>query len=202
MFTSRAEYRLILRQDNCDERLMPTAYRLEFLEKEIIEKRKIIWEIKENFIKDISKMKIDPKKWKYKNVELNIPIKAMEFLKRPEINLDQIIECLGIDFEDDICLKTTIESDIKYSGFIEKQKIEINRLKKIEEKEIPENFEYNNVKGLLTESKNKLMKIRPRSLGQASRIPGVTPADITILAINIQRTATNIVSRETTGSDV
>jgi len=96
----------------------------------------------------------------------------------------------------------SIESDIKYEGFISKQKEEIERNEKLESTIIPESFDYTTVKGLLNESRLKMQNIRPYTLGQASRIPGVTPADISILTMHLIKFRHLKVSRETTGSGV
>lgn len=181
MFTSRAEWRISLRQDNSDERLMPISNKLGFIDKNIYEKRIKIWEKKNQILKDISKTtikKLENKKYK--------KISAKEYIKRPEIKIEDVLKEIKLKIEDNE-LKINIESDIKYEGFIEKQKIEVEKYKKSAKIKLPEKIEYEKVFGLSTESKQKLIKIKPVFLGQAMRIPGVTPSDIKNLLIYISK---------------
>jgi tRNA uridine 5-carboxymethylaminomethyl modification enzyme len=185
MFTSRAEYRILLRQDNCDERLMPIFNKYGYIEKTIIDLREKEW-TKRKSINDEMKNRLfyineicddkDKSTQKYKMIDL---------IKRPEISLNDFRNHVDfIDFEDEMLI-VSIESDIKYEGFISKQKDEIERNEKLESTIIPESFDYSNVKGLLNESRVKMQNIKPYTIGQASRIPGVTPADISILTMHL-----------------
>jgi len=106
-------------------------------------------------------------------------------LKRPEVKLEQLIHCCKLNIPEERESRLTIEADIKYSGFVAKEKAKIEKIRQLEDKKIPELFEYDKVKGLLTESLIKLKKVRPSTLGQASRIPGVTPADISIIGMHL-----------------
>jgi tRNA uridine 5-carboxymethylaminomethyl modification enzyme len=186
MFTSRAENRILLRQDNSDERLMNFAYEKGLIDKELFEKRKQIWERKEKYKEAINKNKISPMIWneKKKSFFIKQTTKLSELLKRPETSIDDIEEFIGKQKEIRE-IKLGAEADIKYSGFLEKEKEMIEKVKKLENSIIPEHINYEKINGLLTETKQKLSNIRPRSLGQASRIPGVTPADISILMVYI-----------------
>jgi len=170
MFTSRAEYRLLLRQDNADERLMPLARKNGLIDDAIYKKREKVWQERESIKKMLHSSRVSPEVWgaaqKHDTTELKQKISAAELLKRPQVGLDDIYEALGMELpgrEQGV----TVEADIKYEGFINKQKKEIERQKRIEETPIPEDIDYNSIEGLLTESRGKLDKIRPLTIGQA-----------------------------------
>jgi tRNA uridine 5-carboxymethylaminomethyl modification enzyme len=203
MFTSRAEHRLLLRQDNCDERLSPLAFRLGFLDVEYFNSRKRIWDERNEAIEKLKTIKILPEAWaKVSEEKIEHPVRAAELLKRPAVRLDQIVQCCDLKRYDSREQDVAIEAEIKYSGFIAKQEADIERIKKINIKAIPIDFDYGEVTGLLSESRQKMKKQRPTTLDQASRIPGVTPADISILALHILKNEKKqkSVSRETTSS--
>jgi tRNA uridine 5-carboxymethylaminomethyl modification enzyme len=199
MFTSRAEHRLILRQDDADMRLMPIAYKKGLVSREHFEARKKIWEQKERLKERIIKARIHPEKWGKQDKETGIKglTNAAELLKRPGITIGEILLAIGEKTESRE-IQSGVEADIKYSGFIENEKDHLEKFRKMENEMIPEEIKYDTIQGLLNESKAKLSKIKPRSFGQALRIPGVTPADITILMIHISKQ--KHVSRETTVS--
>jgi len=202
MFTARAEYRLLLRQDNSDERLMPIAFSNGFLDERTYKNREKIWNKKEKVIKLLKEIKIDPDVWNsYYDYKINASVKADEIIKRPEVSIMDLVKIGIIEEEGDREFWKNLESDVKYMGFIEKQKNEIEKMKKFENIRIPQDIDYEKITGLLSESKIKLKSIRPETLGQASRVPGVTPADISIIAIHIVKKE-NKVSRETMGSGV
>jgi tRNA uridine 5-carboxymethylaminomethyl modification enzyme len=186
MFTSRAEYRLLLRQDNCDERLMPIAEKLGTLEPETLEKRKRIWDRKKQLERVFKTTSIDPAIWNAKMHEEKVSQRcsAVDLLKRPQVKINDLLKETGVvDFDREVLLG--VEADIKYEGFVVKQQGQIDRQKKMEEKRIPCGFDYSKVEGLLTESLIKFKKIQPQTIGQASRISGVTPADISLLIMNL-----------------
>ena len=188
MFTSRAEYRLMLRQDNADERLMERAYKLSLVDKDVIIKRRAVWEKRLDVIKKLTETSVDPEDWKKTGhkEELKQKCKSTQLLRRPNVKIDDIlkfIDCGDLDRFD----KAVIEADIKYKGFIDKQSKEIERKKEIEKMIIPEKINYDDVGGLLLESREKMKKIRPQTVGQASRISGVNPSDITVLMMYISR---------------
>ena len=201
MFTSRAEHRLSLRQDTSDERLMPIAHRLGFIDEEYYTIRRRAWEAKARGIRYLESVKIIPRTSNdRKNIAGVQPVIAAEVLKRPEETIESIstqVESSLIPAEREIRLG--IEADIKYRGFISRQQDEIRRVRQLETASIPVDFNFDSVVGLLTESLQKMKKIRPATLGQAERIPGVTPADIAIIALHLTKSRKNsgIVSRET-----
>lgn len=199
MFTSRAEHRLILRQDNCDERLMPIAYEKGLIEEVFYEKRKKVWEEKKNFSKILETYKIEPSQWKQEAVEDQIKVKtnAVDLIKRPNISIELICDLID-EKPESREIKAGVEADIKYKGFIEKEKENLEKFRKMENEVIPDSIDYNSIEGLLLESKMKLTKIKPRSLGQALRVPGVTPADISVIMVFLSKQ--KHVSRETTVS--
>ena len=200
MFTSRAEHRLLLRQDNCDERLSPLAFRLGFLEKTYFDLRKKAWDERKDAIEKLQKIKITPEEWaKKSDQKIGQTVKAAELLKRPSVCLAQIVECCNLRWNLNREQKTAIEADIKYSGFIANQEADIRRMRDIDTKTIPHDINYNEIKGLLNESRQKMQKKRPSTVGQASRIPGVTPADISVLMVFLlKQEKQKNVSRETT----
>jgi tRNA uridine 5-carboxymethylaminomethyl modification enzyme len=197
MFTSRAEHRLMLRQDDADERLMPIAAQRCLISSEMFEERKRVWDEKQRFKRKISEARITPDSWNCKSTtdqEIKTATLAAQLLKRPQVGIDDILAAIGENMEDRE-VRLGVEADIKYSGFVEKENECLEKFRRMENEKIPEAFEYQAVPGLLTESKQKLSKIKPRSLGQALRIPGVTPADITVLMICLAKQQN--VSRET-----
>lgn len=192
MMTSRAEYRLLLRQDNADLRLTQKGYDIGLVTKErynkYIERKSMI----ENEINRIKKVIIPPTKENNKVLEgLNsTPIKSgvylNELLKRPEITYNDIIklDSSHIELKPDVILE--VQTQIKYEGYIKKQFEQVEQFKKLEEKLIPEGIDYNDINGLRIEAKQKLSKIMPENIGQASRISGVSPADISVLLIYLE----------------
>ncbi len=192
MMTSRAEYRLLLRQDNSDVRLTPKGYELGLISEERYKKFLIKQENIKNEIERIKHTNIKPTE-KLNNILLengstpvNTGVKLAELIKRTELNYD-----LLADIDENRPNLTKVEREevnieIKYEGYIKLQLEQIDNFKKMEKKLIPENIDYENMKGIRIEARQKLEKFRPISVGQASRISGVSPADIAVLLINIQ----------------
>ncbi|MBD3344496.1 MAG: tRNA uridine-5-carboxymethylaminomethyl(34) synthesis enzyme MnmG [Chitinivibrionales bacterium] len=198
MFTSRAEYRLLLRQDNADERLMPLAAARNIVDLPVYEKRRRLWDEKKRWMDKLGELKItaDMAAKTEKDISMKASVKGIDFLKRPQVTLDDILSVLDEEIMDRD-LKARIEADIKYSGFVQKQIDEVKRLKKMDNVKIPLSIDYSAISGLLSASKTTLAQVKPVSLGQASRIPGVTPSDITVLMIYLAKHVSENVSRET-----
>ena len=193
MFTSRAEYRLHLREDNADLRLREKGYEVGLVEEEdyrIFLKKK---ESVEKTLSKISEVRINPTKdhneilHQWGSSPLKKEASLQEILKRPEVHFkhlstfDRSLESLPESVQDQV------EIQVKYDGYIKRQGEQIERSKRLEEVSFPEGFDFRSVIGLSTEVMEKLLKIKPYSLGQASRISGVTPAAISILMINLKK---------------
>ena len=194
MFTSRAEYRLILREDNADERLTPIGIKLGL----VCPAREIAFLSKmDNIDTEIKRLKslwIAPKTEKATQLEKHLKqtitreFNLYDFLKRPEAKYSIIMKI--DEFGPGLKSKSQIEQieiRAKYSGYIERQKEEIKKLKLYESRSIPNNFDYSNVHGLSNEVLQKLNDQKPQTIGSASRIPGITPAAISLLMINMKK---------------
>lgn len=189
MMTSRAEYRLHLRQDNADVRLTPKGYKIGLIkedryEKFLMKQQSISKEIERLKSKTVPPSeKVNNFLKKYESSQIGTGIKLYDLLKRPEITYEALKE---IDSEIPDLPRSFAEQvsvSIKYEGYIAKQLQQITHFKKMEQKMIPEDIDYNQIPGLRIEARQKLSRQRPSSVGQASRISGVSPADISVLLI-------------------
>ncbi len=193
MMTSRSEYRLLLRQDNALERLTPTAREIGLISDERYERYELWQKQKQDEIARLSKTVLAPSNDVNEfliskgTAALKTGIKLAEIIKRPQIGYHDISV-----FDKDrpqlnrlLCHK--IEVEIKYEGYIKKQLIQAEQTAKLEDKEIPVDIEYKSLKGLRLEAIEKLSKVMPRSIGQASRISGVSPADIAVLLVYLEQ---------------
>lgn len=189
MMTSRSEYRLILRQDNADSRLMPVGYRVGLVSRETFERLQRKIEMINTEIKRVSSANIapSPELNAYLSAkgtsELTTGCKLADLIRRPQLCYNELKK---FDFNrpqlpDEVCEQ--VELEIKYEGYISKQLAQIEQMRKLEDKKMPENTDYSQIRGLRLEAAEKLNKIKPLSLGQASRISGVSPADVNLLAV-------------------
>jgi tRNA uridine 5-carboxymethylaminomethyl modification enzyme len=193
LLTSRAEYRLLLRHDNADLRLTEKGYELGM----ISEERYKSFEIKKAAIEQekerLHAVIIKPTKEVQEIIrsvggsELKDGIRAADLLKRPEMTYEHIQQMVPADHEVNPDVSEQVEIQIKYEGYIEKSLQQVERHKKMEDKKIPENIDYDAISSLANEARQKLKEVRPLSVGQASRISGVNPADVSILLIYLEQ---------------
>ena len=193
MMTSRAEYRLLLRQDNADLRLTKKGHEIGLISDEryerLLEKEKqIAAEIERVSSVNIgANKKVQELLEKYGSTPLKSGTTLAELIKRPELNYEVLAD---IDKDRKILPDDVIEQvniNLKYEGYITRQLKQVEHYKKLEGKLLPDNFDYNTVSGLRKEAQQKLNKYNPRSIGQASRISGVSPADISVLLVHLEQ---------------
>ena len=192
MMTSRAEYRLLLRQDNADLRLTEIGHNVGLISDERYQK---FLNKKENIEKEIKRLKeltvkptqkVNELLEKYGTTPLTTGTKMAELLKRTELDYDKLAEIDEERPELSLQEKEEVEIQIKYEGYIKMQETQVEKFKKLETKLLPEDMNYEEIKGLSLEARQKLNKFKPHSIGQASRISGVSPADISVLLIYLQ----------------
>ena len=192
MMTSRSEYRLLLRQDNADQRLTPIGYEVGLISKEryerLQEKIQLIQTEKERLEHTMvgASSKIQELLKKYQSAELKTAASLAEILRRPEMRYEYLSP---IDKERPVLSEEVIEQveiDIKYDGYIKRQLKQVEQFRKLESKKIPENIDYDKIPSLRLEAVQKLKLCKPISIGQASRISGVSPADISVLLVYLE----------------
>jgi tRNA uridine 5-carboxymethylaminomethyl modification enzyme len=197
MMTSRSEYRLLLRQDNADFRLTPIGYRIGLISDSRYNKFKIKWDLINNEIERLKKTVISPTEDinlfldKMQSTRISTGIKFTELLKRPELDYELMKEIdpkrLELPFE----VREQVSISVKYDGYIKRQLIQVEQFKRLEKKKLPYDIDFMAISGLRTEARQKLASIRPDSVGQASRISGVSPADISVLLIYLEQYGVN-----------
>ena len=197
MMTSRSEYRLYLRQDNADMRLTQRGYDIGLVSEDryqrFLEKKAAV----EKELERLKTERVTPKEVNHKleemgASEIKVGLSLYEFLKRPEVNYD-LIEAIGKGAGEDVSDEVKEQCVImtKYEGYIDKQLKQIDQFKKLENRKLPEDISYASIEGLRIEARQKLDNIKPISIGQASRISGVSPADISVLLIYLEQMKRN-----------
>lgn len=191
MLTSRAEFRLILRHDNADLRLRHYAHDIGTINEEqynrLIDKEKKIKELTKYLQENTLHLTEDVIKV-FESNNINVPLTGLNYydlLKRPEITLKFIENFIEINYSSEV--KEQVEINAKYDGYIKKAYKEIEKLSRLEEKQIPDDIDYQKVTNLASEARQKLEKIRPKTIAQASRISGVNPVDISVLTIYLKK---------------
>ena len=199
MFTSRAEHRILLRQDNADERLTEKGYnislvtddRLKIYHKKLTDKKELLDKLKNESIKP-DQINVFLKK--LKTSEIKQQIKLIDITKRPQVKLEELLQELDpqkfkekhkASYFSELCELTEIE--VKYNGYIEREKTLANKIQRLENITIPIDINYHELKSISTEARQKLSSISPKTIGMASRIPGVSPADINVLLVYLGR---------------
>jgi tRNA uridine 5-carboxymethylaminomethyl modification enzyme len=192
MMTSRAEYRLLLRQDNADLRLTKIGYEVGLIDEEryqrLLKKEQMIERETDrvNHTNIGTSEKVQEVLKSYGSTPLNSGTTLAELIRRPELSYDKLADIdenrpdLPYDVEEQVNI------NIKYDGYIRRQMRQVEQFKKLENKKIPDNIDYNQIKSLRIEAKQKLSQIRPASIGQASRISGVSPADVSVLLVYLK----------------
>ncbi|WP_338553771.1 tRNA uridine-5-carboxymethylaminomethyl(34) synthesis enzyme MnmG [Paenibacillus sp. KS-LC4] len=191
LLTSRAEYRLLLRHDNADLRLTPIGYEIGLISEERYESFLNKKALVEQEIERLRMTKVKPEEAlpvlkAAESAEIPFTVDALSLLRRPEITYAMLESITPSELALTEEMKEQVEIQIKYAGYIEKQLLQVERLSKMEKKRIPDDINYFDVQGLASEAKQKLSDIRPLSIGQASRVAGVTPADISILLVYLE----------------
>ncbi|MGD0073808.1 MAG: tRNA uridine-5-carboxymethylaminomethyl(34) synthesis enzyme MnmG [Candidatus Binataceae bacterium] len=192
MFTSRAEYRLLLREDNADRRLAPIGERLGLLGAEAIAsvraKSERVAAERERIAAAVVPFsdEVNRRLSEAGSSAIAQSVRAIELLKRPEISYRAVLDLAGLEPALTVDQAAELEIEVKYDGYVKRQADAVERFKRLEETVIPAWLDYAAVPGLSTEVRERLVKVQPRSLGQAARMPGVTPAAISLLAVHIR----------------
>ena len=192
MFTSRAEYRLILREDNADRRLSAIGERLGLLDTLAGER---VRNKSANVAAEVERLRallipsndtVNALLSEHESTPITQSVRALEMVKRPELSYRDVLAIAGTDPRLDLDEAAQLEIDVKYDGYVRRQTEAIERFQRLEATAIPDWVDFRGVRGLSTEVRERLSASRPMSLGQAARMPGITPAAVSILAVHIR----------------
>ncbi len=204
MFTSLAEFRLLLRHDNADLRLMEKGYRIGLLPESVYEKMVAKREAIQKLLGEVQRVSVAPEVFNplvqaKGGSPIQVPTPLVKLMKRPEIDPVELMDRAGVGQAYDEAVRFQVGFQVKFEGYLRRQEELVAKFRRMEHQPIPEDFDYDAVPSLSMESREKLKKVRPASLGQASRISGVRQADIAVLMVFLERFRRNRqdVSRET-----
>ncbi|NDC37051.1 MAG: tRNA uridine-5-carboxymethylaminomethyl(34) synthesis enzyme MnmG [Proteobacteria bacterium] len=193
MFTSRAEYRLVLREDNAASRLTPLGMALGLVTgaqaRRFVEREELLAKTRRFLDVTRAKPTEEVNQWlsTFGSTALKDSLTLSALLRRPEMKIEDVLEQFPVDDALPSDVLCALETEVKFSGYLERQEDEIKKLKKIEDELIPLDFPYDQVHGLRIEAREKLKRLKPHSIGQVMRIPGMTPATVSLLAVFLRR---------------
>ena len=197
MFTSRAEYRTLLRQDNADTRLTPLSHKIGLASDERLKVMEKAQHRADSLIRFMKKTSIQPQEINpilqdKETAEIKQSTKLAKILSRPQLKMNDLLqlESINLYFKENKTTQTVLEQaeiQIKYAGYIEKEEAQAQKLDRLESIKIPQGFDYHSIQSISTEARQKLKEIQPQTLSQASRISGVSPSDISVLLVHMGR---------------